>query len=176
MSVWILLVNAALFAPGLRHRLVRLHHHHPELQASGRDHLLLPEPVRVGLLHHAPDGGHDRVSAGPARWLRESQLRRAPHRGHGVLRLVHLRLHGFPRRQPAAKPQSSGGVPGVPVLLCDRVDGPDVLAIAVEMTLMTGVELSKRQTPESAFERLLTPTRAMRLMGHQIVPSCAAGG
>lgn len=128
----LLLHSPCAVAAGLRHRVVRLHHHHSELEAAGRHHLLLPEPVCVGLLHHASDGGHGRVSDRAGRRLGEGELRRAAGGGDGVLRLVHLRLHGLPRRQPAAQPQGAGGVPGVPLLLRDRVDDPDVLAIAVE--------------------------------------------
>lgn len=116
---------------GLRHHLVRLHHHHPQLQAAGRHHLLLPEPVRVGILHPAADGGHGRVPDRPGQRLGDGQLRCAAGGGDGVLRLVHLRLHGLPGRQPAAQPQGVGGVPGFPLLLRDRVDDPDVLAVAV---------------------------------------------
>lgn len=125
-------VDFTSFLSGLRHRLVWLHHHHPELQAAGRHHLFLPEPVCAGILHHASDGGHDRVPPRPDRRLGNGQLRRAAGGGHRVLRLVHLRLYGLPRRQPAAQPQGAGGLPRVPLLLCDRLDGPDVLAVTVE--------------------------------------------
>ncbi len=121
----------------------------------------------VGILHHASDGGHGRVPDRPVRRLGEGQLRRAARGGDGVLRLVHLRLHGLPRRQPAAQPQGAGGVPGVPLLLRDRVDGPDVLAVTVERDAESGTDLSEtdkdeggcrgvkelKQTPVSAFER-----------------------
>lgn len=126
------MLKQILPSKGLRHRLVRLHHHHPQLQAAGRHHLLLPEPVRAGILHHASDGGHGRVPHRPDRRLGGGQLRRAAGGGDGLLRLVHLRLHGLPRRQPASQPQGAGGVPGLPVLLRDRVDDPYVLAFAVE--------------------------------------------
>lgn len=71
----------------------------------------------------------------PGRRLGDGELRRASGGGDGVLRLVHLRLHGLPRRQPAGQPQGAGGVPGVPLLLRHRVDDPDVLAVTVEEKL-----------------------------------------
>lgn len=117
---------------GLRHHLVWLHHHHPQLQAAGRHHLLLPESVCAGILHHASDCCHGRVPARAARQLGDGQLRCAAGSGHSVLWMVHIRLDGLPRRQPAAQSQGAGGVPGVPLLLCDRMDDPDVLAITVE--------------------------------------------
>lgn len=152
------------FPSGLRHHLVRLHHHHPELQAARRHHLLLPEPVCVGILHHASDRGHGRVPDRPGWRLRPGQLRRAAGGGDGVVRLVHLRLHGFPRRQSASQPQGAGGLPGVPLLLRDRLDGPDVLASTVEENRKDFSQMDKdeggfcgvkelKQTPVSAFVR-----------------------
>lgn len=117
---------------GFCHHLVWLHHHHAELQAAGGQHFLLSELVRVGILHPAADGGHGRVSDCPDGGFGDSELHCAAGGRDGVLRLVHLRFHGLPRRQPAAKPQSPGGVPGVSLLLCYRVDYSDVLDIPVK--------------------------------------------
>lgn len=123
---------------GVCHRLVRLHHHHSELQAAGRDAVLLPEPVRAGILHPASDRGHGGVPDRPVRRLRDHRLRGEAGGRDGVFRLVHLRLHGLPVRQPAGQPQGSGGLPRLPLLLCDRVDGPDLLSFNGEATVSEG--------------------------------------
>lgn len=116
---------------GFCHHLVWLHHHHAQLQAAGGHHLLLPELVCAGILHPASDGGHGGVSDCPDRGFGDSEFRCAAGGSDGVLRLVHLCFHGLPRRQPAAKPQSAGGVSGVSLLLCYRVDYSDFLAVPV---------------------------------------------
>lgn len=143
---------------GLRHHLVWLHHHHPQLQTAGRHYLLFPEPVRVGLLHPAADGSHDRVPHRADRRLGDGQLCSSTSGGDGVLWVVHLCIHSLPHRQPAAQPEGVGGVPGIPLLLRDWVDHPDVLAVTVGERLKDLFLGAKRlkKTPASAFdERLL---------------------
>lgn len=98
--------------------------------------------MRVGILHPAADRGLGGVPDRPGRWHGDGQLRRATGGGDGVLWLVHLCLHSLPRRQPAAQPQGAGGVPGVPLLLCDRVDDPDFHAVEVGERQKEGSELN----------------------------------
>lgn len=87
--------------------------------------------MRAGLLHPAADCGHGRVPPGAGGRLGRRQLCRAPGCGHRLLRLVNLRLHRLPGRQPAAQPQGPGGLPRLPLLLCHWLDHPDLLAVAV---------------------------------------------
>lgn len=53
--------------------------------------LVLPEPVRAGLLRAAPDRGHAGVQAGAAGRRRHRQLHHPAHRRSRHVRLVNVR-------------------------------------------------------------------------------------